>query len=650
MIFIKQATFLLIGTINIFTSSSVEGKTEHGGHDDGRVLIKKIKKAKAGKKNPTVSPTDPPVLVVKNPTVSPTDPPTLVVKNPTVSPTDPPTPGVVGPIEIDKTILSCSVRSQPTLCSAPEASINCTALTSKMNECVGLSDVSAPYVIYDPNNCGDGVSADPMVGCDFGGKQHCRRCGFGVYKPCATGFYESYYEPGDGQDGRNERVGNQTISYMLGIPVRVDCDRYYETLESFQSSGSDAIGNCFLDSPSFEYGYFSKNFTNETNPIKGCPPQLGADFSAYGNNARYQEKTTVNDKGVTYPQVDIPALAVGPVPVLIPESEFKDKCQSLALGQEINIFDAGEISSMALTARTMGERMLRPAVWSGNDLINCVEVVGPDVHTTRCGDYSAATIENPTSYTNTSNEPLSVDNMFPGLYDYQIPSAARPRATSQNGMGRNNKRVAKGMHGKGQTCIYGSFSFAPLKDLYAQNLGIGDFGYIPEDRRVGLLNPMLANNDVTFDTLVRLAGNKNITDVKDAHDVRIRGFGLKLFGVDKAFEKYGMPYNQIALAFLPPFDQPEDAKYTFGNFNFKSLQEQGNLDLTHVAVGTGKILGTDKAMNNTFFDATTEEGARKPPDNVFVAHNVDNYYNGFILGGSPDPNEDTLTYVYLNPL
>ena len=83
---------------------------------------------------------------------------------------------------------------------------------------------------------------------------------------------------------------------------------------------------------------------------------------------------------------------------------------------------------------------------------------------------------------------------------------------------------------------------------------IGDFGYIPEDRRVGLLNPKLANNNVTFDTLVRFAGNKNITDIKDAHDVRIRGFGLKLFGVSKAFEKYDMPYNQIWLPFISPFD------------------------------------------------------------------------------------------------
>ena len=192
---------------------------------------------------------------------------------------------------------------------------------------------------------------------------------------------------------------------------------------------------------------------------------------------------------------------------------------------------------------------------------------------------------------------------------------------------------------------------APLKALYAKNLKSGDFGYIPEERRVGLLDPKLANNDVTFDTLVRLAGNKNITDIKDVHDVRIRGFGLKLFGVQSAFEKHQMEYNQIYLPNTPAFNQPENGQYTFGNYTFISEQEYGSLDLTHVAIGTGELLGTGgQALNDTFFDPTTELGARKPPDNVFVAANVDNYYNGFILGGSPDFATNSLTDVYQNPL
>ena len=192
---------------------------------------------------------------------------------------------------------------------------------------------------------------------------------------------------------------------------------------------------------------------------------------------------------------------------------------------------------------------------------------------------------------------------------------------------------------------------APLKALYAKNLKSGDFGYIPEERRVGLLDPRLAGNDVTFDTLVRLAGNKNITDIKDVHDIRIRGFGLKLFGVDSAFEKYDMDYNQIFLPYIPPFDQPENGKYTFGDYNFIPEQEVGTLDLLHVAIGTGELLGTGgQSLNDTIFDPTTELGAQNPPDNVFVASNVDNYYNGFILGGDPDIAEDTITDVYQNPL
>ena len=35
---------------------------------------------------------------------------------------------------------------------------------------------------------------------------------------------------------------------------------------------------------------------------------------------------------------------------------------------------------------------------------------------------------------------------------------------------------------------------------------------------------------------------------------------------------------------------------------------------------------------------------------MFVAHNIDNYYNGFILGAGPDIDGDTLTDVYQNPL
>jgi hypothetical protein len=135
------------------------------------------------------------------------------------------------------------------------------------------------------------------------------------------------------------------------------------------------------------------------------------------------------------------------------------------------------------------------------------------------------------------------------------------------------------------------------------------------------------------------------------HDIRIRGFGLKLFGVDTAFKANGLDYNQLWLPQIPAYDQPENAKYTFGDFDFISEQELGTVDWTHVAIGTGEFLNSGgQKLDGIAFDQTTEEGSKNPPDNVFVASNVDNYYNGFILGGAPDINVDTITDVYQNPL
>jgi hypothetical protein len=135
------------------------------------------------------------------------------------------------------------------------------------------------------------------------------------------------------------------------------------------------------------------------------------------------------------------------------------------------------------------------------------------------------------------------------------------------------------------------------------------------------------------------------------HDIRIRGFGLKLFGVDTVFEDLGMPYNQLQLPQVPAYDQPENAQYTFGNFNFVSEQEQGTVDWLQVAVGTGELLNSGgESADDIKFDATTVEGAKNPPDNVFVAANVDNYYNGLVLGGQPDIGADTITDVFQNPL
>ena len=385
---------------------------------------------------------------------------------PTFQKTDAPTPKDPKTNPIDKTILTCDAKSQPTFCASPDASIDCQTLTDKMNLCIGQQTSEAPYVVYDPNNCG--TPGAEVIGCKFGGASiaegNCRACGPSTgsvaYESCAFGFYADYYEPKGGQprSEKNQRSTNdQTISDMLGVPVQVDCDKYYKILEGFQvgpsETGVDIFGDCFLDSESFEIPYFTQNFPGKVGrPILECPPQLAADFSANGGNARYQKKTTVNNMGVTYPKVDDPALAVGPVPTRLPVSEFDEKCEALALGQEINIFDAGEISTFALTAKTMAARMLRPAYWPGNGIINCVEMQqgqSPSIDRSRCGDYAANTVENPATYTNSSELPVNnAGGFFPGVYEYQVPSASRPLETSDT---LATQRVGKQMHGKGQS-------------------------------------------------------------------------------------------------------------------------------------------------------------------------------------------------------
>ena len=47
-------------------------------------------------------------------------------------------------------------------------------------------------------------------------------------------------------------------------------------------------------------------------------------------------------------------------------------------------------------------------------------------------------------------------------------------------------------------------------------------------------------------------------------------------------------YNQLKLANIPSNDQPDNAQYIFGNFDFSAAQELGHLDLLHVAIGSGE--------------------------------------------------------------
>ena len=115
----------------------------------------------------------------------------------------------------------------------------------------------------------------------------------------------------------------------------------------------------------------------------------------------------------------------------------------------------------------------------------------------------------------------------------------------------------KGVHGEGQSCLSAKFSFAPLKILYDSSKMEGDKNFIPLEQRVRFLSPKLADYNASFDTLVQSSGNKKIT-FKDVHDIRVRGFGLKLFGVDSAFKILKIPYNQLKLADIPSYDQPKN--------------------------------------------------------------------------------------------
>jgi len=148
-------------------------------------------------------------------------------------------------------------------------------------------------------------------------------------------------------------------------------------------------------------------------------------------------------------------------------------------------------------------------------------------------------------------------------------SATQPQLASTNGQGAEH--VMKGMHDKGQSCLSAKFSFAPLKILYESNRMEGDKIFILLEQRVGLLNPTLADYNASFDMLVRFSGNKNFT-IKGVHDIHVRGFGLKLFDVDSAFKILNIPYNQLKLAEIPLYDQPDNAQYVFDNFNFSAAQ------------------------------------------------------------------------------
>jgi hypothetical protein len=223
-----------------------------------------------------------------------------------------------------------------------------------------------------------------------------------------------------------------------------------------QSLGPTSLSYCALDAGLFEFNVITNNFENDKAAIslQNCPPQFGADYAANWLNANYQTVTTTNSKGETFPKPGYPKLAVGKIPALLPPTEFEDKCDGLAFGQEVNIFDAGEIFTFTLTAIKVAKRMLRPATF-GIDLgiSNCVNVsfVTPEISkedAEPCKAYSASTIDNPLTWKNATDDVLPGQNIQ-GQYVYHVPSAARPETTLD--IGQRTQRVAKQMHGKGQS-------------------------------------------------------------------------------------------------------------------------------------------------------------------------------------------------------
>jgi len=356
---------------------------------------------------------------------------------------------------IDKSIITCSVDSQPTVCSSPVSSISCDVLHKKVNTCAAIvAHDSSKSCIYDPNNCGNNVK-----GCNADGIQDCRFCDFGSYEACQYGAYAKEYAcPCD------FNTADKTFDEVLGIPVQVDCTKFYASLDKIQEQG------CLLNTAAFKP--FIEN--PGTIPNSNCPPRLHQLFMSYGVSKGYQKTMTKNSNGTIWPK---------PSP--------NKTCERLALGQEYGFGDAGELTTIEITAKTMAMRMLKPATYNFSDLIaNCCDIQCTVSYTKdcsnceKCYDYGESSIDNPTTWINHAGLERTP-------YQYQVPSATQPQLASTSG--QQTERVMKEMHGKDQLCISAKFSFAPLKILYGSNKTEGDKRFIPLEQRAGLLNPKLAD-------------------------------------------------------------------------------------------------------------------------------------------------------------
>lgn len=440
-----------------------------------------------------------------------------------------------------------------------------------------------------------------------------------------------------------------------GAHVKVDCEKYNTVLEDLKANGCDPNAMAYsLDS----------------TPNPKCPPSVtqyllsrAGDIANEEGLARNGGKTS-NSAGKTFPSATC----------------------SKALGKEYGYNAAGEVFTNLLTSWTMATRTMFPATHRaecgkpltadafsqcsttfcrvgydfstpaadtttpkgtyecpegytgaacsgacgtecGGGTVGCGCIPTADVYNGGGGPNCCGTNINGVSKPgpNTCDEvlastivkgdPLSGgagrDDAANYIYSYNMAGATDPYLRDTTGT--QSQRIPKGMHGKGQACTPAQFE-----------VNGADLDKIPAQYRVGLLDK--SREGKSYDTLLRWAGNKNIT-IKDHHDDRIRGFGIKIFGVTDGLK------DRVQISDLPAYDQPPEGQEFLQKYNFSADQGDGSIDLLHVA-----IRGPDGG------------DASLPPYNVFVARDPLSYYGGFILGGAPAPALDTITPTWMSPL
>lgn len=171
------------------------------------------------------------------------------------------------------------------------------------------------------------------------------------------------------------------------------------------------------------------------------------------------------------------------------------------------------------------------------------------------------------------------DPICPFSYLYQTPSVtdivgknveANPISQFKSSVGPQFKRVTRQAHAKGIACMIGEWRVNEAKDL-------------PEKYRRGIFKEPGAN----FTAIVRWAGQINFAP-KDLHDLRIKGMGVKLLGVDK--ETYGTKLPSGEYRLTPTLGQvpyeylSEGGKKAFGEVDLKYSDSEGVIDFHSVAI------------------------------------------------------------------